>query len=246
MRVRLGASLVLTAAVAAAGCGGGGSSTPLREPALPTTTPPPLSASPTALLLNRVPTLLLVTGLRGTPSIAVADPLLVDVSPPVINGSAVSFTLAEAAGGSTTVTVTDGGGGSVTVPITTTLCLPPAPNLTLIGEAIAIATPSPPPGQPQFRFAYTTLFFSTPSLLANIALAYKTRLIGSDGSIAYGSPLEPISQVGTATSASPPPAPAGTTESFSAAPALGRGLTYRVQIIGQGCEPPVIVGSFST
>jgi hypothetical protein len=236
-------------ALLVAGCGGGGSA----SPAPAATSQSNLVASPASITNVGRGTQVLVTGVQGAATITVANQFLLDVSTPVVNGSAIAFTLTEIAGGNTTVTVTDATHASVTIPVTMTLCVPPTPNVTLVGENVAIATPSPAPGQPQQGATFTYVYFGVPIVpapyTAPATLPYRTRLVGSDRSIVNGTGLTAIGLQGNP---QPPPPPAspppGQSVYFDTLPPLLGGLPYQIQLADSNgsCAPPFVVGSFST
>jgi len=238
MNVRIAALAALVTSAAVAGCGGSSPSAAGRMGLVAA----PASISPG----NAEPAQILVTGVHGTVTVSIADRTLADISPAIASGSAVSFTVTPVGGGTTTITVSDSSGNSIAIPASFGECLPPVPVVSLLAENVVLATPSPAPGAGTQPVRYSTIFVASPTAAASFVPSFSLRLIGSDGSTFEGAPLGPASGAPAATGATPAPAPSGDAEFFSAAPPLTAGTAYRVQLLGEHCLPPDVIGSFST
>ncbi len=186
---------------------------------------------------------ILITGLRGALKVHV-DPVYLDVSKIVRDGSSAAFMVTKVAGGVTAVMILDAGGERVTVPVINLPCTPPAPSFSLLGEDIAYPVQGPPgvqlPTTPTYVFLYTP--FNYGGSYGN----YSMRLLGSDGPVIRAGALTPVSQLDR--SVIVPVAPKSGTGMiyFGETNSLPHSTSFRVEVVGQPCEPPIIVGSFST
>ncbi|HEY4438994.1 MAG TPA: hypothetical protein VGN14_00990 [Candidatus Elarobacter sp.] len=248
-----GRQLLLVAAsagvLAAAACGGGSGAPATVPTATPTPTiAPMLVAQPASVgftIFSGSPTatvdLLAFGGVGQTLTASVADPTRAGASTPVwVAPGKAQTTITALAGGTTTVTISDGLGASAAITYASDLCGRPenlAPQSTLL---------FPPKNSTGNPTTGVTAFVG----LASVGKPGPMRMhliVGPHETLEAPAP-QPAASAPPGSDPAPVPTPTATTVGIYAAPlpALPAGRTIRVQISDDWCEPPFVVGSFST
>jgi hypothetical protein len=234
MNVSAQKTLILVCGLVLAGCSGGNSSPSPQQVVT-------LSASPatyTFPLDDNTPEPVSVTRSNGTftsLALGVADPTVVGVTAPALNGASATFSVIPIAHGATTVTATDSTGAATSVSVTTASCGRPA-------SLVAAQQVVPTAGATGVSASIGTLYFvAYGGGTGNLHL-----IVGAHGTLEGGPFVAATLPPGTVL---PPPIPLpGVTDTIVSAtvPALVPGQQYQTQLYNDTCQPAVLAGTFST
>lgn len=242
MNVSAQKTLIVVCGLVLAGCSGGNSS-PSPQPTTPQVVT--LSASPatyTFPLDNNTPEPVSVTRSNGTftsLALGVADPTVVGVTAPALNGTSATFSVIPIAHGATTVTATDSTGASTSVSVTTASCGRPS-------SLVAAQQVVPAAGATGVSASIGTLYFVAYSLNGLGAAGNLHLIVGAHGTL-EGGPLVAATLPPGTVLPTPIPLPGATGTIVSATvPALVPGQQYQTQLYNDTCQPAVLAGTFST